>query len=456
MIINMLQIRVSLYKSLFQLAALLSVFALSSFSAAGLSAFERPWTFEDCLKYALEHNISVKKQEIAASQGEAELENAKMQRLPSLYGSASQNLSFGRGLTADNTYANANTGNTYFSLGAEVPVFQGFRVKNDIAVKTLNLKAAQASLAQIKEDIALELAKAYVQALYDKQLLQVADNQALNDSLQLYRMRGLYEVGKAGAADLARQKAAYYQSLSQKTQAGNNLRLSLLSLTQLLELSDPEGFDIAEPEQRLEEISLSPSDIFCMARENRPRIQAQNARADAALASVKLAQSGWWPSISLSGGIGSNYYTSNMTKMPSFSRQMKNNFSQSLGLTLTLPIFDRLQTKNAVRNARLQYDYELYALDELAKGLYKEIQQAYYNALSADAKYRSAAQSLAGAEEAYKLMSAKYENGKANITEYNEAKTAYSKAQADLAQARYERLFQRRLLDFYRTGKLLL
>ena len=133
---------------------------------------------------------------------------------------------------------------------------------------------------------------------------------------------------------------------------------------------------------------------------------------------------------------------------------MKNNFSQYIGLNLSVPIFSHFSNRNQVRNARLQYSNQEIMLDNSKKTLYKEIQQAYYNAVGSQAKYRSSQVAATSAEDAFELAQAKYENGKSGITEFNEAKGRYMSAASNLVQARYEYLYQSKILDFYRGRDL--
>ena len=138
-----------------------------------------------------------------------------------------------------------------------------------------------------------------------------------------------------------------------------------------------------------------------------------------------------------------------------FADQIKNNFSQYLGLSLSIPIFSGFQTRNQIRSAELSRTNQMLQLENSKKSLYKEIQQAYYNAVAAQEKFRSSLDADASAKESYELVLAKYENGKANITEFNEARDSFLESESNLARARYEFLFSAKLLDFYRGQKLI-
>ena len=154
--------------------------------------------------------------------------------------------------------------------------------------------------------------------------------------------------------------------------------------------------------------------------------------------------------LSLSGGLGTNYYTSSGYPSADFWTQLSNNFSQYVGLSLNVPIFSRMNNRNQVRTARLNYSTQQLQLDQAKKKLFKEIQQAWYNAVAARTKFESSVEAEAAAAQSLSLMQAKYENGKATITQFNESKNQYLKAASDLAQARCEALYQAGLIDFYR------
>ena len=409
----------------------------------------KAWSLRECCDYAVEHNISIKQQENQRRQQELELSTAKNSRLPDLSASVGQNFSFGRGLTSENTYSNTNTSSTSFQLGTSVPLFTGFQIPNQIKLNQLNLEAATADLEKAKNDIRMQVAQAYVQILYDMEIADVAKRQIEIDSAQVARLEAFVKNGKAAEAELSQQKATLANSRLTATQADNNTRLALLTLTQLLELPTPEGFSIVRPE--LSEIpdfadsrNLSPDLIYAEALGVKPEILSQELKLKGTEHSIKIAQAGHYP----------NYYTTSGFPSDNFGKQMKNNFSQFIGLNLNVPIFNRFQTRNNVRNARINQENQQLALDNTKKTLYKEIQQVYYNALNAQTKERSSAEAVASSRDAFELMQAKYENGKASVTEFNESKNNFLKSESDLVQARYENLYQHALLEFYRGREL--
>lgn len=435
--------------------------ALMAATAAGAQTEQaaQGWSLRQCISYALEHNITVKQQDVTKQQREIDLNTAKNSRLPDLNGSASQNWSFGRGLTSENTYSDTNTSSTSFSLGTSVPLFSGLKIPRTIELNKLNLEAATADMEKARNDISVQVAQAYVQILYDLEMRDVAQRQISIDSMQVVRLKEMYRNGKASGVDVAQQEATLAQSRLTYTQADNDYRLALLALTQLLELPSPEGFAIISPDAggidpSAGAVPPSPDEIYQEAITFKPEIKAELYRLKSTEMNIKIAQSALLPTLSLNAGIGSNYYKTSGFKAESFGRQMRNNFSQYIGLSLNVPIFNRFATRNSIRSAKLERETQQLQLDNVRKNLYKEIQQAYYNTIAARAKYESSMEASRSNKAAFDLMSAKYEYGKANITEFNEAKNNWLKAESDLVIAKYEYVYDTSLIDFYRGKEL--
>lgn len=430
----------------------LLLLAAALFSGVCANAQQSPWSLSSCIDYALEHSITVRSSALAVEQKEVDLNTAEMSRLPSLSASASENLSFGRGLTAENTYSNSNTTTTSFNLGGNVPIFQGFEINNNIKLSKLNLEAATADLEKARDDIRVAVAQAYVQILYNKEILRVAKEQVAHDEEVLSYIKERERAGKVSAAEVSAQQATVAQSRQSQIQAEGQLDLSVLELTQLLELQSPEGFDIVTPEvgDVSQVLLMRPEAIYADAVEVKPSVESAKLGVDYAKLSIDRAKGAYYPSLSLSGGLGTNYYTNSKMQSDTFWNQLSNNFSQYVGLTLNVPIFQRFSTRNNVRNAEINYRSQQLNLENVKKSLYKEIQQAYYNAVNAQARYAGSRESAESARVHYELTEEKYSVGKAGIADYNDARNTWLKAESEHIQARYQCLYQTKLLDFYR------
>ena len=425
-----------------------------TFPTDSLPDLSHPWTLQECIEWALENNLTVATQQIAVEQRESDRKTARLSWLPTVSGSVSQNWSFGRGIGGDNTYQSGNSSSTSLNLSSGMTLFDGLATPRKIQLSALNLEAATADLEKARENVSVSVAKAYVQVLYNYELEAVARRQLSIDSLQVARLEGLYASGKASAAQVSEQKASLAQSYLSWVQTDNNVRASLLDLSQLLELPVWQGFSVERPVLQLEEAVLgNPDDIYADALGIRPSIEAERVRLKGMEKSLQIAKAGYYPTLSLSGGLGTNYYTNFGSS--GFWNQLSNNFSQYVGLSLNIPIFDRFTTRSQVRQARLNLQSQQIQLQSAQKTLYKEIVQAWNGAVAAQAKYEASKMALSAAEDALELATGKYENGKSTLTEFNEARSRLVKAQSDALQATYEYLFQHALLRFYRGERQL-
>ncbi|WP_321334631.1 TolC family protein [uncultured Bacteroides sp.] len=410
------------------------------------------WTLRQCIDYAIAHNVSIRQTENTADQSKIDVNTAKWARLPSLNGSASQNYSWGRAASpVDNSYINTNSGSSNFGLSTNIPLFTGLQIPNQYALSKINFKAAIEDLKKAKEDLSINVASSYLQVLFNKELLKVAQEQVTLSKEQYARVAKLAELGKSSISEVAEAKARIAQDEVSSVQADNDYRLSLLQLSQLLELPTPEGFTLDAPDANPVFAPITPpDDIYVQAMSSKPGILAAKYRLEGSEKSIRIAQSGYYPQLSFGAGLSTGFYTLNGKAGENFSKQLDNNLNKYIGFSLSIPLFDRFSTRNNVRSARLrQANYSL-QLESVKKDLYKEIQQAWYNAVAAESKYNSSTLAVTANEESFRLMEEKYENGKATAVEYNEAKLNLMKAVSDRLQAKYDYMFRTKILDFYK------
>ena len=426
--------------------------------ASGLSIqAQNAWSLQQCIEHAITHNLSIKQKEAARDQSAVELNTAQWSRLPNLNGNVGQSFNFGRAIQADNTYGNRNTRNTNFSVGTSIPLFTGMQIPNSIALSKLNLKAATEDLNKAKEDISLQVASYYLQVLFNEELVKIAQRQVELSQEQLDRKVTFFKNGKASEAEVYEAKSRVAQDEYSLVQAQNNHQLALLDLSQLLELPTPENFQIETPNVEAFSAQLSlPDEVYAQALLNKPAIKAAQYRLEGAAKSIRIAQSAWYPQLSFGAGIGTNYYSITGIENASFGSQWHQNMNKYLQFSLSIPLFNRFATRNRVKSARIQRNALAWQLEESKKALYKEIQQAYYNARAAESQYQSSQTASQSAEASFKLMSEKYANGKATATEYNEMRATWMKALSEQVQARYDYLFRSKILEFYQGKQLTL
>lgn len=413
---------------------------------------QNTWTLRQCIDHAIEHNIQIRQTENQAQQSKVNVNTAKWARLPNLNGSINQNWNWGRNASPiDNTYSDINNANTGLSIGTNIPVFTGLQIPNQYALSKLNLKAAIEDLNKAKEDIAIYVTSGYLQVLLNLELSKIAQKQIELSHEQLHRIQELYKAGKASPSEVAEVQARMAQDEMNAVQADNNYKLALLDLSQQLELPTPEDFILADPQDLLKFSPLTPpEDIYTQAMLYKPGIKAAEYRLQGMEKNIRIAQSYYYPQLSFTAGLGTSYYTINGKSEQGFGNQLKNNFNKYLGFNLSVPIFNRFSTRNRVHTARLQKINQELQLDDVKKKLYKEIQQAWYNALASESKYKSSEAAVKANEASFQLINERFNNGKATSLEYNESKLSLTKALSDRTQAKYDYLFRIKILEFYK------
>ena len=427
------------------------IFLLCLSLLALTASAQQGWTLRQCIDYAIAHNIDVQRIANSAEQTSVEVSTAKWSRLPNLNGSVGQGWNWGRAASpVDNTYSDTSSGNTSFGVGSSVPLFTGLQIPNQYALAKLNFSAAIEDLNKAKEDIAIQVASSYLQVLFNQEIYRVAQAQVELSNSQYQRLVKLEEVGKAASAEVAEAKARLAQDEMNAVQADNNQKLSLLDLSQLLELPTPEGFNVTAEELPPFGTLSAPDEVYTDALMNKPEIRAAQLRLEGSQRSIRIAQSQYYPQLSFSANLSTSYYTMSGIDTDNFGSQFKNNFNKYVGFNLNIPIFNRLSTRNNVRAARLrQQNYNL-QLDNTKKTLYKEIQQAWYNAVAAESKYKSSTTAVEANQEAFRLIGEKFDNGQATLLAYDEAKQNLMKSESDAIQAKYDYIFRLKILDFYK------
>lgn len=425
-------------------------------------ALPADWTLENCIRYAQEHNITLKQREQDERQREVELHTSRFSWLPDLNAGLSQSFDFGRSPSRTGVITDQNSANTTFNLNLTMPLFDGLRTPNDIAAKKLNLKAATESLNKAREDLAVNIASYFLQVLYNRELESIARLQVDFSTKQVEQTKALVDAGRQPLSELYNIKAQLAEDEVSLTEATNNVRLALLDLAQSLELERlEEQFDVSAPEiddpvERYMSSILPPDDIYNRALAIKPQIREQEYLLQGLQKQLRVAQAAYYPQLSFGASYSNgyyHYYTGDVESLP-LSDQLNQNGRKTIGFTLSIPLFNRFATRNAVRSARISILNQQLAMDDTKKTLYKEIQQAYFNATAAQEKYRSSEKSVLAAREAFSYAENKYNAGKSTVYELNEAKTQYAKSLASEAQAKYEYVFRVKILEFYAGEEL--
>lgn len=410
------------------------------------------WSLDSCITYAVEHNLSVRSKTVECESAKYDVTEAKDKLLPSVSGYGAQSFSFGRGLTAENTYANRNTSNFNVGANLQLPLFQGLAGVRRIDYAKANLRMILEQLEAEKENVELNVITLYLQALYTAEVAQVGREQARMSAVELQRRRDLVDAGKLPELDLYEAQSQLAQDELSVVTADNDHRLALLDLAQMLELDNAGDFAIAPlacAHGEIPDVYDSAENVFVAALSHNHSLRASQLGIAAADRQLALARTGWIPTLSFNAGLGTNYYRLSRTDNPSFGSQMRQNFQQSVGFTLSVPIFDAFATRNSVRKARLRRFSAEIELDNTRNKLFKAIEQAHTQATAAQKRLEASLVAEDAAAKAFEGMQTKYNYGKATSTEFEQAKAALIRSRLVAVQAHYEMLLRNRILRFY-------
>lgn len=439
-------------------------------SAASATAQEgKKWTLRECIDYAVENNIEIKQQQLEVKDSEIGLSTSKYSRLPDVRASVGQGFSFGQSTVRVSDPSDPDkyidmlqdtrTSNTSFGASAGMTLFDGRRIHNQIKSNELNLKAAVENLAKAKENLELQVTSLYLDVLFREEILKVYANEVELTEEQVERTEILVENGKVPKSQLYDIKSQLANNRLNLTNATNDLQLSLLNLAQALNLENHYSFEVMVPSSESAifdnmSIHYTPVDIYNMALEIKPHIKEAEHRLSSSLYGLKIEKAAFWPTLSLSLGYNNGFIHVFGEDNEPIGRQMKKRSNQSIGLNLSIPIFNRMATRNRVRSAEIAVQGRELQLENVKLGIYKEIQQAHQSATSAQAKFQSTQQALEAAQESFYYTQERYSVGKATTYELNEAQTKLVAALSEQAQAKYDFLFRNKILDFYRGERI--
>jgi outer membrane protein len=411
---------------------------IAAFLTALIASAQTSWTLQQCVDTALANNRNIKQRELMRQNNEIAWQQARNNLLPNLNASASQGWSFGRSQMVDGTYQNINSNSSSFNLQSGITLFDGLKMKYEIDSKMAQLKLSEANLQKIREDIVLSVSSAFLQVLLNKELLQISNDQLKLTESRLEQQKSLVEAGKLAEGELFELYSQLAKEELTRTQAANTLKLSLLDLAQILELSDFEKLDITVPADLVEnELQLLSADaVFASAIKTRPEIKSAELQLVNSEKNIQIAKSFYFPTLSFGANVGGGYYN-----------QVSTPLSTSLGFNLSVPIFNKFQVKNQVRSAQIDVKSNQLNVENAKLELRKTVQQAYFNAVAAKAKWDASVKSVTSSTEAYRFANQKYEGGRANVYELYQAKNNLARAQSEVAQSKYEYVFRLKILE---------
>ena len=424
---------------------------------------QKQWTLQDCIDYAMTNNITLQKSKLQKESATEELKGAKAALLPTLSASTNQSLGYQPWKDTGMSYVTNGTVNTKvdktsyngsYSLSGQWTVWNGNRNINTIKLDQLSEEQAELSTQETANSIQERIAQIYAQILYLDENVKVNEQMLETSKKNEERGQEMVNVGKMSKADLAQLSAQRANDEYAIVEAKSQLMNYKLQLKQLLEITDNEQFDVAIPEIGDERVLAKIPEmqtVYEQALLSRPEIERSQLAIKSSGVSVALAKAGWLPSVNLTGGVTTS---TNSLSGSGWGSQMKSNMNTSLGLGVSVPIYDGRSTKTSVNKAKIQQLQAQLDLQDQQKTLYSDIQQYWLNAWTNQQKYQAAKSSVESAQQSYDLLSEQFRLGLKNIVELMTGKDNLLSAQQNQLQSKYLALYNQQMLEFYQTGEI--
>ena len=438
--------------------------AAQSTQHVGLSSSSRLWTLQDCLDYALQHNITLQRARLQLQSAKEDVSQSKSALLPSLSASTSHNLAYrpwqDSGITTVtngtvNTKVDKASYNGSYGLNAQWTVWNGGRNRNQVKLNKLAQEQAELQTQQTANSIQEQIAQLYVQILYLTEAVKVNEETLKTSQKNEQRGREMVEVGKMSKADLAQLSAQRttdeYNIVAAQSQVSNYK----LQLKQLLEITDDVAFDVAVPpmtdDMALAEVPALAG-VYERALGSRPEIQSAEMAVKSSDVSINIAKAGHMPTVNLAASAGTS---TNSLAGNGWGNQMKFNFNSGAGVSVSVPIFDQRQTRTNVNKARLQRETNMLALQAEQKQLYKTIETFWLDATTNQQKFRAAKATVESEQQSYGLLQEKFNVGLTNIVELMTGRDKLLQAEQNCLQAKYTTILNLQMLRFYSGGNAL-
>lgn len=407
------------------------------------------WTLNQMVEYALVNSITVKQSELNLETANNNYTQSRASRLPSLSASGSQSLTKGTStdpITYD--FVSQTIHSTSVALSASMTLYGGGQINNSIKQNHLLIEQNSLYVEEAKNSITLSVTQGYMEALYYYEGVVIAQENLDASKTQLERSTALYDAGSIAAIDLAEIKSQYASDQYSLVSAQNNYNQQVLTLKQLLELEPDQSFELSIPDTELTSKVEIPDkyEVYRSAIENMPEIKSASLQQNIGELDLSIAKAGYKPTLSLSGSLSTGYTN---TQDYSFSEQFDNNFNQRLGLSLSVPIFSKLQTKTSVQNAKISMQSAQLDLVSAKKSLYSNIENAHQSLTASSSELDAVKEQVDAAQTTYDLASQQYKLGLINSTDLLVDQNTLITAQQQYLQTKYRAVLYYSLLKFY-------
>jgi outer membrane protein len=433
------------------------------FAACLLFTFARAqnhvWTFQQCLDTAIQRNISLNQSRLNTDLSLITLDQSKAGIFPYLSASARDGIGFGRSVNpTTNQYVERTTNSASFGISSGVDLFNGFQITRTILQNKMNLDAVKTDVENARNQVILSITTGYLQLLFQYEILKAAKNQADATSIQVDRTQKMVNAGTLPESNLYTIRSQQATDNLSVVNAQGQLDLAKVALEQLMEVPITDSFEVKIPDMIEPSLLLDQTnvEIYNKALTVQPQIAGASIRTNSALLGIKISEGARYPTLSLTGGVNSNYAVSSrkgidpsVPKASPFFPQLWNNLGESIGLNLAIPIYSNRQIKSNIERAKVNALSVRLDEQNTQIQLRKTIEQAYTDLRNSIKKYEAVKEQISAAELSYKNMERKYNVGMMTATDYLIEKNNYFQAQSNSIQAKYDYIFKSKILDFY-------
>jgi len=430
-----------------------------------MASAQKKWTLQECVDYAIKNNLQIQSQVYNKDVQTKNLEIAKKEFLPSVSGTISNTANFGQILVGVNSIRN----DSYYNganVSANILVYNNGRLEKTIRKTGYDVEANLQDIEAIKNNIALQIAQQYLSVMLNREIKKISES-AMENAQQLYeRAKITTDVGTTAQTVLAEAAASVAREKQNVKTAQINVDKALFAMAQLLQLPDYRNFDVVDipVPSELQTQLLSVEEVVNTAYKSQPVIKAAESRIKSAETQTEVVKTNFWPTITASAGLGSfynnllntdyiDYDSSSGVPVPikerTFTQQYKDNFGQQIGLSASIPIFNKGITRLQVEQTKINEDIAKNNLEQQKFQLKQDIQEAQFNADSNYEIYTAALESEKSTKLALDFAEKSYQAGRSTIYDINIARNNYANAQGSVAQAKYNYLFSIKVLEFY-------
>jgi len=436
------------------------IIALIAFSFSGFS--QKKWDLKEAVEHAIKNNISIKQQALNLESFKEDVVGAKGNFLPNLNASSGANLNFGSTIDpVSNGRISSTSFSSSYSLRSGITVFNGFSLLNSYKNSQLNVLGSKLDLQIIKDDVSLNVINSYLNILFAKENLAVARVQAEISKKQIEVAKNQVEAGSKPKGELLNAQSAYANDLQTVVSLENTLNIALLGLAQLLQV-DTNNFDVARIDVGAPSASLlfkSPDAVYKNAVANRPEILKAKIGIQQSKLNLEIAKSGFLPTVTASASAGTNF-SHRFTifqgqRNDYFFKQLNDNFGYGVGLSLSIPIFNRYQNKVNVNKSKIGIERSELSLESAKLSIQQTIQRAFLDAKAALKSYEAAKLSLTAQQEAFKNAQQRYTFEAITSFEFDQVRNRLVNAESTLIRAKYDYVFKTKVLKFYNGESIL-